>query len=98
MKRRLRVAILAVALVAPSIANGAEADAEPVRVRFDAYPGCPDAPRFFDQIRARTVHVRLANDGEVARTLRVSVVRDHARSVGRVVIEEATQASVPRSV
>jgi len=76
----------------------ATAAAEPIALRFDATAGCSTEAAFFDEMSARTSHVRRARPGEAARVLRVSIGRDGARVVGRLVIEDDGTESEPRVV
>lgn len=75
LKKRRSSSLVALLLLAVTRANAAE-PVEPVRIDFHAEPGCLDGAAFFQAVRARTARVRVAEDGEPARTFQVSIALD----------------------
>lgn len=94
----------AVALAATLVLGARESRAasddgkEPVRVGTELAPGCPDAPFFYQQVRARTRHVRLAHAEEAARELRVTVRAEGPTFRGRLEVQTRDGASSSREV
>lgn len=73
------------------VAVEARAEGEgPVRVAYEAQPGCPSAERFEREVRARLRQGRLAQKDEPARTFRVRLTREGSRALARLWIEEAS--------
>jgi hypothetical protein len=75
--RLVRAALVAIAIAAASFVSLRAATAEdlvPVRVDYEARPGCPDADAFTREVLARAPRARLAAPPERARAL---VVRIH---------------------
>jgi hypothetical protein len=76
------------ALAALAGVNEADAQtARPVRIDYEAAPGCPDARAFEEQIRARTSKVVIAPDGQTS--ARVRIVARGGRFDGDVVLADA---------
>ena len=65
-------------------AASARAQVEPVRLVYQAYPGCPDEARFVEKVVANVSRARFAVGGEPARTLVVAVRPSVDGSVGFV--------------
>jgi hypothetical protein len=60
----------------------------PVRLDYRAPPGCPDAVAFMRGVQGRTRRVRVAEEGESARTFVVQIVNVEDRVVGHVRVTE----------
>lgn len=56
----------------------------PLRVEFEAPPGCSSQDAFYSGVRTRTNRVRLAQEGERARDLRVRLTRSKGRVHGEL--------------
>jgi hypothetical protein len=84
------------ALVA--LAQTGPAVSVPVRVEFDAPPGCSDAEAFFAGVLARTRHVHRARPGETAVRLAVRVARSGGRVRGELRVNEAGAEAETRRV
>ena len=102
MLRRVSAALLVLVTTAFGVAiglraRGAGAEA-PVRIEMSAHDGCPKSDDFYDEVRARTSHVRRATDGERAWTLRVVITRSNAQDVGVITIVDETGATSERTV
>ena len=69
----------------------------PVRVDYHALPECPDAAAFMRGVQARTRRVRLAEEGESARTFVVYIVRVEDRVLGHVRVTRDGQETDSRS-
>src|SRR5438045_4188346 len=85
---RARLGAAAGALCAALSAASAEAaddGTEPIRVRVEAYAGCPSEWSFIERVRSRTLKARPATPGETARTFTVIVLQDGAVSRGRLI-------------
>ncbi len=96
--RLLLVLVLLVGTI-PLIARGQAREVESVRVRYDAPPDCPDQDDFFRELSLRTARVKLVETGiPTVRTFRISIARAEGRALGRLVVEDADRASVPRVV
>src|SRR5579872_2571850 len=65
-------AALVVAL--PGVAFAQTLQREPIRIAYEASPGCPDAETFAARVIARSSRLRLAERGEPARTFAVTLV------------------------
>jgi hypothetical protein len=92
-------AALAIALAAISAAaTAAAADTEPIRIRFEAPPGCPSEAAFLDQVRARTAKARVAAASEKARTFAVRLTQEGRSIHGRLAIEDAASQTELREV
>ncbi len=76
----LRAIAAGVALSTTVSAYAATAGREPLRIRVEPPNGCFDADQFFLEVLARTPAVRLATEGEAARTIIVDV-RTRGREV-----------------
>ncbi len=69
----------------------------PVRVDYRAPPECPDAVAFMRGVRARTRRVRVAEEGESARTFVVEITPVEDRILGHVRVTEEGQETDSRS-
>ena len=84
------------ALVA--LAQTGPAASVPVRVEFDAPPGCSDGEAFFAGVLARTRHVHRARPGETPVRLTVRVTRAGARVRGELRVNESGAEAETRRV
>ena len=84
--RRSRIVASCVALAALHVSRADAQTAEPVAIDYTAPAGCPEARRFWSSIASRTPHAREASPSEANLVIHVSIEREAAQSVGRVVI------------
>jgi hypothetical protein len=70
---------------------------EPIRIAYDASPGCPDAVAFAARVKTRSSRVRFAEPGESARTFAVTLV-DGSPATGELNIVDGGHVDSPRSV
>ncbi|GAC1577875.1 MAG: hypothetical protein NVS3B20_25690 [Polyangiales bacterium] len=98
-RSRIKFVIL-IALFGTGVAFSSAQDSpvEPMRVFYEAHPGCPDAQHFSSEIVARTPHVRIVNDASTARVIRVTIARSSLGSTGHLVIQEGSSTSNAREV
>ncbi len=79
-------------------ARADDGPAEPVRIEYQASPGCPDAVTFSAAVNARTTRARAASAGERARTFVVVVAPDGRGVAGRVTIRDLDGRELRRDV
>ncbi len=99
MKRAAAALSACAALSAPAAAraqDGGEVTA--LRLAYEASPGCPSAPSFRGQVVARTARVRFAEGEATEHVLFVSLVREPARVVGRLRVDERQGSSLAREL
>jgi hypothetical protein len=84
----LCVGLLTAIIAASAVTGAASEDEEPIRLTFQARPGCPAETEFVTRIRARTTRARVAWPGENARTFDVILEAGPPPS-GRVIILDA---------
>jgi hypothetical protein len=70
---------------------------EPIRIAYEASPGCPDADFFAARVISRSSAVRLAQPGEAARTFAVTLV-DGAPATAELNIVDGEHVESARSV
>ena len=80
------------------LAAFASGEAVPVRIRYEAPSGCPDAQAFFGAVQSRTARVRPAQEGEAASVFRIRITRDKDGSVGEVRAVDDGRESAGRRV
>lgn len=85
----------AVGLLAMPATVGA---AEPVRVRYTAPDGCPNAADFLARVRGRSPTLVVAADGELARSFAVTIATEPAGTVGRLEFVDSNGENVSRVV
>lgn len=73
-RRRAAQLLAATILILPGVALAQTLRREPIRIAYEASPGCPDAETFAARVIARSSRVRLAEHGEAARTFAVTLV------------------------
>ena len=71
---------------------------EPIRIEYQAEPGCPSADEFSGQVFRRTASARLARTAELARTFVVSIERRGNGLVGSLVVRQADGTTESREV
>lgn len=76
----------------------AEEAAWPVRLAYDAHPGCPDALYFFYSAEQRSRRVRPALPGEIAATANVTIRQGNGQSRGTLEIAGPPVTSITRTV
>ncbi len=81
-----RTPILAVLAAAALAAAPARAEPPPLRVDYEAAPGCPGAAIFLEEIQWRTSLARVAGPEEAALPVNARIVRRGAVSRGRLVL------------
>ena len=69
-----------------------------MRIEYVAPATCPDEARVLEEIRARTPHLRLAAEGEPARSLRVRIDAAAASFHGSLTITEPGGSSMRREL
>ncbi len=79
------------AVLALAAAAGAQT-ARPVRLRYEAPAGCPDADAFLAAVRQRAPGARLASPGEPARSYGVSIINESGTFVGRLSLDGTPEA------
>jgi hypothetical protein len=72
--------------------------AEPVRLRYEAPPACPDESTFTERVRERTSQLVLANPSDLARNFTVTLSVEAAGAVGRVDFVDRDGVPVSRVV
>ncbi len=70
---------------------------EPIRIAYEASPGCPDAAAFAARVQTRSSRVRFAEPGESARTFAVTLV-DGSPATGELNVIDGDHVDSPRSV
>lgn len=88
---------LAAALGVLTLPSPARA-AEPVRFRYSAPDGCPNAAEFAERVRERSPALVVAGEGELARSFAVTVAADASGAVGRLEFVDADGENVSRVV
>jgi hypothetical protein len=96
MRARRRAAALG--SIAVLALRSITARAEPIAVRYEAPPSCPDAAAFVGQITARTSRFEQARPGDAARSFAVEVIEDGAEARGRLTIRERDGTTSSREV
>ena len=72
--------------------------AEPVRLRYEAPPDCPNEIAFVERVRERTTHLELAGPSDLARSLTVTLHVESGGAVGRVDFVDRDGVPVSRVV
>jgi hypothetical protein len=72
--------------------------AEPVRLQYEAPPGCPNESTFTARVRERTAHLELASPPDLARSFTVTLAVDTGGAVGRVDFVDRDGVPVSRVV
>src|SRR6185503_7235907 len=76
----------------------AKAQAEPVRIGYRAFAGCPDQSAFLAELSARTPRVRAAQPDEPARSVDVAIVSQGSVAQGLLVVSGTDGSSTRREV
>lgn len=79
-------------------ASDACAQDKTVRIEYRAPDGCPSENEFLEQVRTRTEHARFAPEGEIARTLRITITSEPDKHGARVEFTDADGRRVEREV
>jgi len=93
----LRSLALAAALGVLGAASPARAT-EPVRFRYTAPDGCPNAADFAERVRARSPGLALATEGEFARSFTLTLAVDAGGAAGRLDFVDADGENASRVV
>lgn len=72
--------------------------AEPVRLRYEAPPECPDETAFVERVRERTTHLELAGPTDLARSFSVTLRVEAGGTVGRMDFVDTDGVPVSRVV
>jgi hypothetical protein len=86
------------AMVVAGMTGVAHAAGDTMRVDYDAPADCPDAAAFRAQVRARTNRADLVTEGDTPRSLRIQIVSNNGRAVGRLQVRDADGATSTREV
>ncbi len=70
----------------------------PIRVAYTAHDECPDSNAFLTRLLERTAQARVADPGEVARTLVVTIRRDGTASSGQISLADRNGVTSTREV
>src|SRR5690606_25481895 len=76
----------------------ARASTEPIRIEYNAAPGCPNAREFQRKVFERTASARVANTSEPARVFKVVLRRAGKQISGSLVIQEPDGNTVARKL
>ncbi|WP_437323430.1 hypothetical protein [Sorangium sp. So ce381] len=87
--------LAAVVVLAGALTGGdAWAEAQRLRIAYEAHDGCPDAEAFLREVTARTDRARAAAADEAALDVRVRITSSEGRSRGRITLGKGEDARV----